>query len=231
MSPDGTSALLSFGILNLAHRASHEHPAPLKPGKFYDVAVRLKPIAQTVPKGHRLRVAISSCYWPMVWPSPEAVTLTIDPEESHLELPVLPSFGGLKPVKFAAPDYATAGSVTVKEPARETRRIEHDIETEVTRFHIVSDDGRYIIDEIGTEIAATRDKTYSIGRNDPSTARTVVACHQEYRRDDWDVRVESEIAVTADRDHFHLTGKIRAYEAGELFASRDFADDIPRDCM
>ena len=60
VSPDGTSALVSFGILNLAHRDTHEHPSPLRPGQFYDVAVTLKPIAQVVPKGHRLRVAISS---------------------------------------------------------------------------------------------------------------------------------------------------------------------------
>src|SRR5205085_9435254 len=124
---------------------------------------------------HRLRVAISSCYWPMVWPSPEAVTLTIDPEESHLELPVLPSFGGLKPVKFAAPDYATAGSVTVKEPARETRRIEHDIETEVARFHIVSVNGCYIIDHIATEIAATVVQTFTIGRQALSTVMTGIS--------------------------------------------------------
>ena len=177
------------------------------------------------------RIAISSSYWPMVWPSPEAVTLTIDPKRSHLELPVLPSLAGSRAVKFAPPEYATAGSVTVKEPARETRRAGYDIESEIATVHIVSDDGRYIIDDIGTEIAATREKTYSIARNDPSTASTVVACRQEYRRGDWDVRVESEIAVTADRDQFHLTGKIRAYEKGSLFASRDFADDIPRDCM
>ena len=53
-------------------------PEPLKPGKFYDVSVPLKSVAQTIPKGHRLRVAVSSTYWPMVWPSPEDVTLTVD---------------------------------------------------------------------------------------------------------------------------------------------------------
>ena len=37
VAPDGTSAMVSFGILNLAHRKSHEFPEPLKPGKFYDV--------------------------------------------------------------------------------------------------------------------------------------------------------------------------------------------------
>jgi uncharacterized protein len=231
VGPDGTSGLIAFGVLNLAHRESHEHPSLLKPGEFYDVTVTLKPAGQIVPAGHRLRLAISTSYWPMAWPSPEPVTLSIDGGKSHLELPILPFATKLTSIGFAPPEHATAGSVTVKVPARETRRIEHDVETEVTAFHIVSDDGRYVIDDIGTEIASVRSKVYSIGRNDPSTARTVVSCQQEYKRGSWDVTVESEIVATADRDHFHLTGKIRTYEAGELCASRDFAETIPRDCM
>jgi uncharacterized protein len=231
VSPEGVSALLSFGILNLSHRDGHEFPAALEPGKFYDVELVLKPIAQVIPKGHRLRLAISSSYWPMVWPAPEPTVLAIDPGSSHLELPVLRSLSGLKPVRFESPEYATAGSVTIREPGRKTRSVQYDVETETTTFQSVSDDGRFVIDEIGTEIASRRIKTFSIGRDDPATARTIVACHQEYRRGEWDVRVESEIVVTADRTHFHVTGSILAYDKGELFASRNFADKIPRDCL
>jgi hypothetical protein len=231
VAPDGTSALISFGILNLSHRDGHEHPAPMMPGTFYDIVITLKPIAQTVPKGHRLRVAVSSSYWPMAWPAPENATLTIDPGKSHLEIPVLRSTRGVLPASFEPPDCATPGSMTVKEPARERRLVHHDVESEITTFHIESDDGRYVLDEIGTEIASTRTKTYSIGRNDPGSARTTVACSQEYGRGDWRVRVESEVTVTSDRSHFQVEGKIRAYEQGSLFACRDFSERIPRDCM
>ena len=37
-------------------------PKPLKPGQFYDVTVELNEIAQTVPAGYRLRLAISTSY-------------------------------------------------------------------------------------------------------------------------------------------------------------------------
>ncbi|MEK7278673.1 MAG: CocE/NonD family hydrolase, partial [Chloroflexota bacterium] len=33
VSPTGTSARVSWGVLNLTHRHSHEHPTPLEPGK------------------------------------------------------------------------------------------------------------------------------------------------------------------------------------------------------
>ena len=43
--PDGTSWLVSYALRNLTHRASHEYPAPLTPGEFYDVEVPLFMVA------------------------------------------------------------------------------------------------------------------------------------------------------------------------------------------
>src|SRR3954451_13654198 len=38
---DGTSVLVSRGILNLTHRSSHSDPTPLVPGEIYEVSVEL----------------------------------------------------------------------------------------------------------------------------------------------------------------------------------------------
>lgn len=231
VAPDGTSAFVSLGILNLAHRKSHEHPAPLKPGQYYAIDVEMKPVAQTFPKRHRLRLAISSTYWPMVWPSPEPVTLTVDPDGSRLELPVLATEKGLARVKFGPAAYAPQGPVTVKEPPREWRRVTFDGGTQDSVYDILSDDGRYVLDEIGTEITSRREKTYAISRNDPTSCRTAVACHQEYTRDDWNARVDTEVSITSDVDAFHVRAWVKAYERGEIFAERTFQETIARDCI
>ena len=60
--PDGKVERITYGLLNLAHRNSHEKPAPLRPGQFYDVTVELNEIAETILAGHRLRLAISTSY-------------------------------------------------------------------------------------------------------------------------------------------------------------------------
>ena len=88
VAPDGTSDRVTYGALNLTHRESDESPEPLQPGRTYDVRVKLKDVAFSFPVDHRLRVAISTCYWPMIWPSAESVTLTIHTGVSSLELPV-----------------------------------------------------------------------------------------------------------------------------------------------
>ena len=70
VAADGASLLVTLGLLNLTHRDSHEHPAPLEPGRSYDVTVRLNAIAHAFQPGRRIRVAVSPTYWPIAWPSP-----------------------------------------------------------------------------------------------------------------------------------------------------------------
>src|SRR5262249_44575495 len=87
----GESTRVTYAVLNLTHKESHETPASLEPGKRYRVRIPLRDRAHAFKRGSRLRIAISTTYWPMVWPSPEPVTLTVYAGESELELPVRPS--------------------------------------------------------------------------------------------------------------------------------------------
>jgi hypothetical protein len=87
--PDGESALVVRGMLNLTHRDSRERPSPLEPGVAYDVQVELEACSWTFEPGHRLRLDIAGTDWPNAWPPPGPVTLSIDRAASRLELPVL----------------------------------------------------------------------------------------------------------------------------------------------
>jgi predicted acyl esterase len=89
VSPSGASSRVSYALFNLTHRVGHEHPEPLEPGRRYRVRVPLNDIAHAFPVGHTMRVAVSTSYWPVVWPSPEPVTVSVFPAASHLELLVL----------------------------------------------------------------------------------------------------------------------------------------------
>ena len=71
------SLRVSFGVLNLTHRDSHAAPSPLVPGERYRVRLQLNDCGATFPAGHRIRLALSTAYWPMVWPAPHDATVTI----------------------------------------------------------------------------------------------------------------------------------------------------------
>jgi predicted acyl esterase len=225
--PDGSSERLSFGVLNLSHRASHEQPEPLEPGEIYDVAVRMKPIAQTVEPGQRLRLAVSTSYWPMIWPSPDAATLTV--HAAAVDLPTVTQFDVLEPSPFGPPQDAVRGRVTVVRDGAETRSLTHDLGSCLTEFVASRDDGVYVLDDIGTELSFTRVRSSSIVSGDPLSAQASVVCSATYRRDDWDVRVDSHIEMSCDHESFTLTASLTAHDAGELFAERTFERRVARD--
>ncbi len=86
--PDGTSALVSRGTLDLRFRESvHGRPVPLEPGTPYDVEVVLDACAYEWTPGQTLRVSVAGCDWPNTIAPPAPVTLTVHAAE--LELPIL----------------------------------------------------------------------------------------------------------------------------------------------
>jgi hypothetical protein len=106
VAPDGTSAQVSVGLLNLAHRDSDKAPEPLQPGRVYAVRVPLRSAGYRWRAGHRVRLSVASAWWPAIWPSPYPCTIEIHAgpgSPSHLELPVLPA--AVAAALPAAPDW------------------------------------------------------------------------------------------------------------------------------
>ena len=227
--PDGSVARITYGLLNLTHRDSHAKPRRLKPGETYQVSVELKEAAQTVPAGHRLRVALSTSYWPMVWPSPELANLTLETAKSTFDLPVIASEAGFQAVKFAPVEPTEALKVTIVEPDADERALYRDIESQRADFISNRDDGCVLIDDIGTRVAYTKQKTFSIEGQDPCSATAQVTTTMHYTRDDWDARLETQVKMSCDRKNFYFTASLRAFDKSKTFAQRQWKKTIARD--
>ena len=109
--PDDASLRVSFGMRNFTHRDGDETPAPLIPGHRCRVRIQLNDVGAVFPAGHRIRVALSPTYWPMIWPTPEKAEVTVF--GGSLDLPVrmsAPTDALLRPLpepETAAPDPIT----------------------------------------------------------------------------------------------------------------------------
>ena len=139
---------VSYGVLNLTHRESHEQPALLATGERYRVRIQLNDAGSVFPAGHKVRLAISTAYWPMIWPSPETATVQIF--AGTLDLPQRPpSAADAKLSPFPEPETASPEKPTIFH--RDGVRIER-------------------IDRIGLELGTQYKTEYHVEENDPLSA-------------------------------------------------------------
>lgn len=229
--PDGAVTRFSYGLLNLTHRNGHEKLEKLEPGKAYDVAFKLNVCAQKLGVGSRLRVAVSTAYWPIVWPAPEKVTLTIFTGESGLELPIRPA----RPEDAKLPEFQPAengprfGSVRVR-PDNERARVTLDHMTGIVTVDELDGGGLTRIPEFDNwEYGASTHKIYQIKADDPLSARADITWKKEYHRGDFRVDIEAKTHLSVTREHFHLKATLDAYEGKARVFSKEWDCLIPRD--
>lgn len=226
VQPDGASTRITYGVLNLCHRNGHEFPKEVLPDETMEIAFRLDDIAYRVAKGNRLRVAVSSTYWPLVWPSPEEVTLTL--HEGAIDLPVRPSGAGDE-WTFAEPEAATPWRIETLRESSNSRTVERDEATGSVSLRIVDDFGETRDADHGLVIGEIARELWTIDPKNPLSAHGETHWTQTLSRNDWAIRTEAFTAMRSDRQNFHLTGRIEAYEGEKLIFQRDFDEIIPRD--
>jgi putative CocE/NonD family hydrolase len=227
--PDGTSALVTRGLLNLAHRENHEEPSPLEPGARYGVRVPLDVIAHSFPPGHAVRVAVSPAYWPWAWPSPEDVTLTIF--GISLELPVRePRPEDDELAEFGEPEHSAALEVEELEAGAQGRALTRDFATGVVEQTFDWDlGGTARLVPIDLETSDTSHTVYSIHDEDPLAAAVRFRAATGMARGDWRTHTEVESSMTCDRDRFYVETKMDVYEGDEPIFEREWKLSFPRD--
>ena len=225
--PGGEATRVTYGLLNLCHRDGSVKPSPLQPGKACKVRLAMDHVAYRFPKGHRIRAAISTAYWPMMWPSPEPVTLTLLTGKSELSLPVRPKRRE-KPRPFPEPEGAVPASLRLVRAASNSRTVELDIATGEQVTRIVDDFGEAENQSHGLITGSIARETYRIKPDDPLSAVAETHWTQTLRRADWSVRTEARCRLTADRESFHVTGSVEAYESGRLVHEKKWDSKIKR---
>jgi len=235
VAPDGASTRISYGVLNLTQRKDREFPQPMEPGRRCRVSVRLNDIAYSFAPGHTLRLAVSTSYWPMVWPAPEAVRLTLYTGSSWLELPQRPQRDADSDLpEFESPERGPRSEFTELRAVPLRRRVERDLITNTTVYRISSDGGDFggaalaRLDDIGLTVGYTVETGYTVHEYDPATAHQSIEQHTVHRRGDWSTEVRFYSELRSDPETFYLLARLEAYEGDELFVQREWDEQISR---
>ncbi len=223
LRPDGTSMLIAMGLLNLRHRDGFEVKTDLEPGQTYDVSLDLDQMAYHLPAGHRLRVAISSSYWPFCWPEDEAVVLTV--AGGTLSLPVLESAAPCDfdpPVEMEARRYRT---ITEASAHREWR---DDPETGRMVMEVFGTPGRMEDLENGLITEYAVQEVWKITKGDPTSAEVEITWTRSMGRGDWEVSSKVITRMRGLKGHFEIWQNTQAFEGHERVFDRTESDTVPR---
>ncbi|GAB5447892.1 CocE/NonD family hydrolase [Gymnodinialimonas sp.] len=224
--PDGTAHRISLGVLNLSHRMGSESPAAMTPGRVEEGRVTLDATAYRLRPGHRLRLAISTAYYPMILPPPTDVTATLSLEYAALQLPSAPYTEITLPQ--AGADTRPAFPST---PASIFRRCTRDRASGRTDVTVESDSGTTTHPDYGIAWRDIRRSDYTITRGDPLSYRAVEVCTNERTHGGHLCRVIATGQLRATATDWIINARIEATQDGETVFTRDWTQTIARDHM
>ncbi len=231
--PDGTSALVSRGVLNLSHRRSSTEPEPLEPGVPAEVTIELDATSWVFEAGHRIRLSLAPSDWPNVWPPPTNGTLTIDRATLELALPVVDGQPAIEepPTFTPSPGKETHGPEPTGEQPPLVWRTEHDVlgrERRAVVSHGSSYDG-----DAGSRIDERYEGAVGVSVTDPGAAWARAKSRFVIRWPEAGCAAEATLDLRSDANAYHVVVEVLAEELSHDATSlgrreRRFERTIPR---
>ncbi|TGG86027.1 CocE/NonD family hydrolase [Streptomyces albus] len=231
VAPDGSATRVTYGLLNLTRHTGTDEPEPLEPGRRYRATVQLNGVAQAFPPGHRIRLSLSTSYWPLAWPPPRPVLLTVHENTSSLTLPVRePRPEGEAPHGlFGEPEGTPPLPTTALTPPEERWEVKRDLIGYRQELEIVKDPGLTRLDHIGLEVGRRAVERYTAVADDFTSVGGESAWTMTFRRDGWETRTVTRTVLTCTGKEFHVHATLDAYEGGDRVFSRTWNETVPRD--
>ena len=225
VAPDGSSVRIAHGMLNLCHRDSRETPSAVPVGRPIDLGLTLDQMAYRLSPGHRLRLALSTTYWPFVWPSPEAATLTL--LGGSLDLP---RHEGSAQEEWVPPpaEGGPAWKHRVLRPGKAVRRVERDLLSGRVTLVVGDDEGDAENLDHGLVSGGSMTERWSIMPDDPLSARCEIQWEQRLSRGGWSVRTEARTEMWGDSTHLHFAARLTGWEGMAMVFDRSTEDKVLR---
>jgi putative CocE/NonD family hydrolase len=227
VAPDGSAGLVAGAGMNGAHRDSMAAPAALEPGAVHAVAFDMHFTSWVFPAGHRIRLSVSNACWPMIWPTPYAMTLAlaIGDAGSRMTLPVVPH------EDRPAPSFLPPGSHA--RPAG----VESEDRVVPIDWTLRREDGHAVAGWTGDwssifpwgRTRGTEDLRFTVDDDDPARASAWGEAVTEVDLPDRALRWRGAIDLSGDETTFLYRYTRELWSNGELVRTRTWEERVPRD--
>jgi len=232
VAPDGTVTLITGEGIAGAQRESSSEPSDLVPGQIYSIPLELHVTSWVFPAGHRIRLAISNAQWPMIWPTPYAMTTSLylgGADGSRMEMPVVPVEAPTVP-KFPPPAAAPPAPAGVTSEGEtwppQDWTVTHDLITGEAHVGWSSNDASTYP---WGKMKDHEQMSYEATDNDPAVSSThgeaSTTVELPGRLLEWSV----ELDLKSDAKNLYYHFERRLTENGKLIREKKWDDTIPRD--
>ena len=230
VAPDGTVTQITGAGINGAQRESMSNPSDLEPGKVYPFDIEMHLASWVFPKGHRIRLAISNALWPMVLPTPYAMTTSLElggTNGSRLLLPVVPLHGAPAP-EFSPPQPSEQRTDIKNEgfPWPGEWTVEREEPNQKTTVHWKGKDG-YVY-PWGTE-DDFENLTYGGDDAHPETCSVRGEAESIFALKGRTLVWRGHLLVTTDQKNFYYKYTRELLTDGQMLKSKTWQETIPRD--
>ena len=230
VAPDGTVTQITGAGLNGAQRDSMTDPRDLEPGKVYPLNIEMHLTSWVFPKGHSIRVAISNALWPMILPTPYAMTTSLElggAEGSRIVLPIVPVHGMPAP-EFSAPQPMEERNdiKTVGFPWPGEWTVERDEARQKTTVHWKGRDASEF--PWGKE-DDSESLTYEGDDAHPETSSVRGEAESTFTMKDRTLVWRGHLLVTTDQENFYYRYTRELLKDGQMLKSKTWKETIPRD--
>jgi predicted acyl esterase len=227
--PDGTSTLVTRGLLNLTHRTSSTDPEPLEPGVPTAVEVELEATSWTFEAGHTIRLALAGADWPNIWPPPYSGTLEVDLGATSLtltEIPEPPAISEQPVFSRSAPGLDTHAPVTDAPQPPVVWEVSHDVLGRETRVEISH--GADYNGEAGATVHERYTGSLGVSTVDPGSAWARATASYRIDWPEATIQTEAHLEIRSDAKAFHVEIDVLAEELGASRHERRFERTIAR---
>jgi predicted acyl esterase len=229
VTPEGKSWPVSYGLLNLTHRTSHEQPSALTPGEYYDVEIKLFMVAHRFKRGHRIRIALSESLWPLVWPSPEIATLTFELGSSSVTLPVRPAPASEAPFPIPVlPSTARPYAGLMARPPQDVAQRSPDGRITAKRE---TPESPFTVPGVGTTLTRSGSELNEITEGQPNSGVWKQQTSGRFQRGDWDCRSIAAYELTSTPKTFVVKESLKLMKGEELFFEQETVSTIDRNLV
>jgi putative CocE/NonD family hydrolase len=227
VAPDGSSAQIVDGSLNITRRNSLSEPEPAEPDKVYELGIPMNPTGWVIARGHRLRLSVSGADFPNLWPTPERARQRVFRDALHASRVILPT---VPPAKLATPEFHPPPSLPpimksyAKPPRQEVLR--DQITGAVT---IINETGSTVVlpDNLG-ELSGRHTFRCTASSRDPSQSSIVGTHTNILKREDGEIEVTAESTIRATATAFHILINLTVTRNGKPFFQRQWTATEPR---